>query len=269
MEKSIFRSDLFQDRRALITGGGTGIGLRTAKEFVSLGGHAILAGRREELLQKAAADLGNASYVVLNIREEESVKNCFSQLVDQGGVDFLVNNAGGQFPSLADQMSLKGWRAVIETNLTGTFMMCQEAFNTCFKDKGGKIVNVIANIWNGFPLLSHTGAARAGVDNLTKSLAVEWGPHGVSINSVAPGVIDSSGLDTYDEHYQKVVRSMAKNNQSGRLGTEGEVASAILFFLSPAAQYITGTTLRVDGGEPLYHPFHPPRLHDKLPPELV
>lgn len=269
MDKSIFRTELFSGKKALITGGGTGIGLRTAKEFIALGGHAVLAGRREELLLNAVKELGNASYVVLNIREEESVKNCFSQIVDQGGVDFLVNNAGGQFPCPADQMSIKGWKAVIDTNLTGTFMMCQEAFNTCFKENGGKIVNVIANIWNGFPLLSHTGAARAGVDNLTKSLAVEWGPYGVSINSVAPGVIDSSGLDTYDEHYQKVVRGMAKNNQSGRLGTEGEVAASILFLLSPVAQYITGTTLRVDGGEPLYHPFHPPKQHDKLPAELI
>jgi NAD(P)-dependent dehydrogenase (short-subunit alcohol dehydrogenase family) len=144
--------------------------------------------------------------------------------------------------------------------------MTQEVFNQSMRDNSGAVVNVIANMWNGFPMLSHTGAARAGVDNLTKSLAVEWGKYGVRINSVAPGLIHSSGLDTYAPEFREFVFKAAKNNQTYRLGTEEEVASAIIYLLSPAATYITGETLKVDAGESLYAPLYPPMENDKNPP---
>jgi NAD(P)-dependent dehydrogenase (short-subunit alcohol dehydrogenase family) len=161
---------------------------------------------------------GNVISIQCNIREEESIKACIQESISHfGTINFLINNAGGQFPSPAEMINRKGWHAVIETNLTGTFFMAQEAFNQVFQKKGGVIVNVIANMWNGFPMMSHTGAARAGVDNLTKSLAVEWGRHGVRVNSVAPGVIHSSGLDNYGPEFKPFVMAAGKNNQTSRL----------------------------------------------------
>jgi len=131
---------------------------------------------------------------------------------------------------------------------------------------GGVIVNIIANMWNGFPMMAHTGAARAGVNNLTKTLAVEWGRKGVRINAVAPGLIHSSGLDSYAPEFKQYIMAAGKNNQANRMGTEEEVAAAVLFLLSPAAAYITGETLKVDAGESLYSPLFPPSDHDNFPP---
>ena len=135
---------------------------------------------------------GNVASFICNIRDEEAVNQCFDSVLKHfGTIDFLVNNAGGQFPSKAEDIRAKGWRAVIDTNLTGTFYMSQAAYLKVMKERGGAIINIIANMWNGFPIMAHTGAARAGVDNLTKSLAVEWGECGVRVNSVAPGTIAS------------------------------------------------------------------------------
>ena len=128
------------------------------------------------------------------------------------------------------------------------------------------MVNVLANFWNGFPMMAHTGAARAGVDNLTKSLAVEWGRYGVRINSVAPGVIHSGGLDKYPEEFKNFIFSFGKNNQANRLGTEAEVAAGIIFLLSPAASFITGETLKIDAGESIYSAIYPPGNHNNFKP---
>jgi len=271
MIKSIFKKGLFEGKVALITGGGTGIGLRTAKELSYLGAHVVIASRTKEKLDAAVQSIedagGKAMAVECNIREEESIADCVATILKEvKTIDLLVNNAGGQFPSPAEAIKAKGWNAVIETNLSGTFFMTQEVFNQSMRDNSGAVVNVIANMWNGFPMLSHTGAARAGVDNLTKSLAVEWGKYGVRINSVAPGLIHSSGLDTYAPEFREFIFKAAKNNQTYRLGTEEEVASAIIYLLSPAATYITGETLKVDAGESLYAPLYPPMENDKNPP---
>jgi NAD(P)-dependent dehydrogenase (short-subunit alcohol dehydrogenase family) len=176
-----------------------------------------------------------------------------------GGADFLVNNAGGQFPSPAGYIRTKGWKAVIETNLTGTFLCCREAYQQGMESGGGAIVNIIADMFRGFPGMAHTGAARAGVDNLTKSLAVEWAHCGIRVNAVAPGIILSSGFDTYDPFFQEQMLAMKDNIPARRLGTEEEVAAAVTFLLSPAAAYITGDTLRVDGASSLW------RLHWEVP----
>ena len=271
MLKSIFREGLFEGKVALITGGGTGIGLRTARELSQLGATVILASRTVENLESAVKIIeesgGKALALECNIREKESIEKCVkAALKKYKTIDLLVNNAGGQFPSPAESIRPKGWNAVIQTNLTGTFFMSQEVFNESMRDQSGTIVNVIANMWNGFPMLSHTGAARAGVDNLTKSLAVEWGKYGVRINSVAPGLIHSSGLDTYAPEFREYIFKAGKNNQTFRLGTEEEVASAIIYLLSPAAAFITGETLKVDAGESLYAPLFPPMENDKNPP---
>ncbi len=274
MTNTIFKNDLFKGKVALITGGGSGIGLRTAKELAFLKANIIIAGRDQDKLNKAADDIHSYGQEIrtlpLDIRQTEDIERVMLDIQKrEGQLDILVNNAGGQFPSPAEKIPEKGWKAVIDTNLNGTFFMCQKAFQHFFKKSGGKIVNVVANFWNGFPLVSHTGAARAAVANLTKSLSTEWGQFGVSVNSVAPGVIESSGLETYAPEYQKIVRAAAKNNPTFRLGTEGEVACSIIFLLSPVSQYITGETLKVDGGESNYHPFYPPQKTDKCQPELI
>lgn len=261
---TIYKDNLFKDKVAIITGGGTGIGLRTARELAQLGCTVVLASRKKENLDTAVkqieAEGGKALAVECNIREEESIKACIGTVLDTyGRIDYLVNNGGGQFPSPAEMISKKGWTAVIETNLTGTFFMSQEVFNRYMQKHGGAIVNVIANMFNGFPLMSHTGAARAGVENITKSLANEWGRYGVRVNALAPGTIKSSGLDSYDPMYKDFIMGYSKNNQTYRLGTEAEVASSIIYLLTPGAAFVTGITLRVDGGESLYHPVFPPQ----------
>lgn len=270
MLNTIFKEGIFDGKTAIITGGGTGIGFRIARELAQLGATVVLASRKLENLHKAAEIIdgegGKAVAIECNIRSEESIKACVSKALEATGkIDYLVNNGGGQFPSPAEMINTKGWHAVIETNLTGTFFMTQEVFNKQFVKTGGAVVNIIANMRNGFPIMSHTGAARAGVENLTKSLASEWGCYGVRVNSVSPGTIKSSGLNSYNEQYRDFIYSFGKNNQTYRLGTEAEVSAAVLFLLSPAASFITGITLAVDGGESLYSPVMPPVENDRNP----
>ena len=268
MISTVFKDMLFQGKVALITGGGTGIGLRTAKEMAQLGATVVLASRKEEVVKQAAEQIvqegGKALGLVCNIRDNDSIKACVDQVLNEfGRIDYLVNNGGGQFPSPAEMIQPKGWHAVVETNLTGTFFLTQEVFNRFMQANGGAVVNVIADMRNGFPMMAHTGAARSGVENLTKTLANEWGRYGFRINSVMPGTINSSGLNRYDPSFKDFIFGYGKYNQTSRLGTEAEVAAAIIFLLSPAAAFITGVNLAVDGGQSIYHPLFPPEENTK------
>ncbi|MGB1249782.1 MAG: SDR family oxidoreductase [Candidatus Promineifilaceae bacterium] len=256
--QSIFRPNLFQDQTILVTGGGTGIGRAIAHELASLGANIIIAARKEAPLEATTNEIiaagGRCAFYTINIRREADVQKLIETIVaDHGTIDALVNNAGGQFPSPAEHISQKGWHAVIETNLTGTFNVSRAVFNQVMGKKGGNIVNIVADMWNGFPGMAHTGAARAGVVNLTKTLAVEWAARGVRINSVAPGVIHGHGLTQYDAAFiASYVATVRSSIPAKRLGTESEIAAAVTFLLSPAAAYITGETLRVDGGSSLW-----------------
>ncbi len=270
MINTIFKDGIFEGKVALVTGGGTGIGLRIARELGQLGATVVIASRTKEKLEaglKILKEDGSiAELVECNIRDEESVKACVSEVVkNHGKIDILINNGGGQFPSPAEFINRKGWHAVVETNLTGTFFLTQEVFNQSMQKKGGSVVNITMDNRNGFPMLSHSAAARAGVQNLTMSLANEWGKYGVRINSVAPGTIESSGLDSYAPQFQEFVRGYGKHNQHFRLGTEAEIASAVVFLASPAASFITGVNLAVDGGESIYTPLMPPIDNEKNP----
>jgi len=268
---SVFRPGLFKDKVAIITGGGTGIGKAISEELLTLGARVVIASRNEEKVIKAAAEmsqLGDVTSFRCNIRSEEDVKNLVKSTLDKyGRIDYLVNNGGGQFPCAAADMTLKGWNAVIETNLTGTYLLSRQAFNQYFKDNGGAIVNIIADMFRGFPMMAHTGAARAGVENLTRSLAVEWAEAGVRVNSVAPGssIFSQTASDNYSTDFAPF--ELARPGvPAKRLGTTMEVSSAVCFLLSPGAQFISGATLRVDAGGSL----HSPQLwqideHDKLP----
>ena len=255
--RSIFHPGLFAGQTILVTGGGTGIGRAVAHELASRGAHVVLAARTEENLIRVQEEIeaagGAASRCVCNIREEEQVRALFDfVLAERGKLHGLVNNAGGQFLSPAEMISLKGWRAVVETNLTGTFLMCREAFNRHMSDHGGAMVNMLIEMWRGFPGMAHSAAARAGIENLTKTLAVEWARAGVRVNAVAPGLIASSGLERYPEAARPMIEQNVRDIPLKRMGTEAEVSAAIVFLLSPAAAFITGESIRIDGGGSLW-----------------
>jgi citronellol/citronellal dehydrogenase len=252
--QSVFRPGLFDGKTILVTGGGTGLGRCTAHELAALGANVVIAGRRAERLERTAAEIGEAGgrceTAVLDIRDEKTVDEVVARLAAQHGrIDGLVNNAGGQFVQPAAQMSPNGWRTVIDLILNGTFLMSSAVYRHSMAQHGGAIVNMMADIWTGFPGMAHMAAARAGIGNLTITLSMEWAASDVRVNSVAPGTILSSGMLHYPREVQeRIVLEMVKSTPA-RLGTESEVSAAIVFLLSPAAAFITGVTLEVDGGQ--------------------
>jgi citronellol/citronellal dehydrogenase len=251
---SVFRRDLFAGQVMLVTGGGSGIGRCIARELSSLGATVVISGRTKEKLEKTCEELskagGKPDFHVCDIREEDQVKGLFKDiLAKHGKLSGLVNNAGGQFPSRLEALSKNAWEAVVRNNLTGTFLVSREALNQCFvPGKGGAIVNIMAEFRNGMPGMGHSGAARAGVDNMTKTASIEWAKYGVRVNGIAPGIVESSGLDTYDPKFMELTRKNAHKIPLKRFATESEISGAVAFLLSPAASYVTGVTLWIDGG---------------------
>ena len=254
--RSVFRADLFAGQAVIVTGGGSGIGRCTAHELAALGAGVALVGRRLEKLQAVKAEIEAATAVrvslhACDIRDEPGVKQMVADAIKlHGRIDGLVNNAGGQYPQPARDISLKGWDAVVRNNLTGGFLVSREVYTQWMEAHGGAIVNIIADMWMGMPSMAHSGAARAGMLSFTETAACEWGTSGVRVNAVAPGFIASSGLDTYGPELAAKFRDLMKAAPLQRYGTEAEVSSAIVYLLSEAAAYITGSYLRVDGGVP-------------------
>ena len=249
-----FAQTLLRGKTAIITGGGTGIGKATAKEMLELGARVVIASRKPEHLEPTVAELralGEIAALPCDIREPESVDKLVGAALDKlGRIDILVNNAGGQFPSPAQQLSPRGFEAVVRNNLLGTFNMTREvAVRAMIPAQRGAIVNVIANIARGFPGMAHTGAARAGVENLTMSLAIEWAQFDVRVNAVAPGIIESSGIAQYPP---EIVSSSVARTPQKRMARVEEVAHAIVYLASSAAAFVTGATLRIDGGASLW-----------------
>ena len=216
----------------------------------------LLVGRKPEKLQKVAAEIaedgGCADWQACDIRDEEAVRQLVSELIaEHGPIHGLVNNAGGQYPAPLASINQKGFETVLRTNLVGGFLMAREVFNQSMSKHGGNIVNMLADMWGGMPGMGHSGAARAGMDNFTKTAAFEWGYAGVRVNAVAPGWIASSGMDTYEGAFKAVIPTLREHVPLKRIGTESEVSAAIVFLLSPAAAFISGSTLRIDGAASL------------------
>lgn len=278
--RSIFRPGLFAGQVALVTGGGSGIGRCTAHELAALGARIAIAGRSRDKLAAVQGEIeargGVCSTHAVDIRDEPGVQAMVADvLAAHGRIDALVNNAGGQYPAPLATISAKGWDAVVRNNLTGGFLVARECVNQWMlkarsdghvpggadppsappgcanplsAPPGGAIVNVIADMWQGMPMMGHSGAARAGMLNLTETAALEWAP--VRVNAVAPGWIASSGLDRYDARMTAHFRSLPAMVPLRRLGTESECSAAIVYLLSPAAAFVSGACIRVDGAAP-------------------
>lgn len=253
MDQSIFNENLFKGKSALVTGGGTGIGFAIAQLLGSLGAKIMIAARTIEVLTDAQAKLTaqgiQCDIFELNIREDKDVAAFFEKCSEQHQLpDFLINNAGGQFEAAAVDISANGFRSVIDLNLNGTWHMSSAYGKACIaQQKPGCIVNIVLCCGSGMPNMVHAGAARAGVINMTKTLANEWAPL-IRINAIAPGTIQTSGLDQYDQaELQKAIDKLPVK----RMGQPEEVAQAVAYLCSDAAKYIVGTTLEIDGGEHL------------------
>jgi citronellol/citronellal dehydrogenase len=253
---SIYRPDLFRDRVVIVTGGGSGIGRCTAHELASLGAHVAIVARNEDKLERVRCEIesdgGSISAHVADIRDDRAVIATVERvLADHGRIDGLVNNAGGQYRAPMRTISTKGFEAVVRSNLTGGFIVMREVYNRWMIDHGGAIVNMIADIWHGWPHFSHSAAARGGMLTLSECAATEWAESGVRVNTVAPGSIASQGLDTYEDKDTAFIRNdLTPGIPLQRFGTEAEVSAAIVYLLSPAASYITGSCIRIDGGAP-------------------
>lgn len=250
----MFKSELFKDKVVLVTGGGSGIGYTIAEKYLELGAIVWIGSRKEERINEALKTLSLKGEVYgdkLDIRETEDIQKIAEKIkAKHGKLDILVNNAGGQFPSAAENISFNGFKAVVTNNLIGTFYVTQIMANTFFiPQKEGNIVNIIANVFRGFPGMAHTGAARAGVDNLTKTLAIEWVRYNLRVNAVAPGIIESSGLENYPPQFLK---GITDSIPSKKMGSTEDIAWSVLFLSSPMSNYINGETLYVDGGNRLW-----------------
>ena len=240
------------DRTALVTGGGTGIGRATALLLASLGAQVCVVGRREELLAETAqlaADAG-APHPVLtatcDIREPDEVDALLDDVLERlGRVDILVNNAGGQFPSAAEDLAHKGFRAVARLNLEATWYLTTRVAKRSMIPNGyGKVVSITMSPHRGTPGMAHSSAARAAVESLTRTFAAEWGRYGIRTVAVAPGFVHTDAI----ERYGIATDALASVVPVGRLQAADEVAAVVVFLASPGGDYITGTTITADGG---------------------
>ena len=258
-----YRSDLFAGQTVLVSGAASGIGKATAWLYGRLGAQVAICGRDAGKLAAAVAVMRGAGLVAesfaCNIRQPDQVAALFAATLGRfGDLDFLVNSAGGQYPQAAIDFTAKGWNAVIETNLTGTWFMMQAAARH-WRDTGrpGSIVNVVTVTDRGQPGIAHSCAARAGVIALTKTVAVEWAPYRIRVNCLAPGAIDTEGQRVYPEEAR---RRSFRANPMLRFGDAFDIAEAAAYL--SIGSFVTGETLTVDGGGVLWGQFWATELPD-------
>ena len=266
-QTTVFRAGLFDGQVALITGGATGIGFGIAELLGSLGAHVVIASRKLEHLDAAAATLrergSRVSVATVDVRDPERVKAMVEQVQrDAGRIDLLVNNAAGNFYAPSETLSPNAWKAVIEIDLNGTFFCSQAVLPLMKAQNGGRIVSISMTLhYRGWPLMAHATAAKAGIDALTRTLALEWARYGIRVNAVAPGPIPTEGVrrafappggssvpDVFA--VERALEDYARKSiPLRRWGAPNDIANAVAFLASPAGDWITGSILVVDGGE--------------------
>lgn len=251
-----FRDRLFEGQVVLVSGAGSGLGKAIAVLYARLGANLVICGRTPEKLERSATLLRSLGAEVLvhpmTIRDPEQVGVLMDAVFARyGRLDVLVNNAGGQFPGQAIDFSPRGWQAVIDTNLNGTWYMMQAAARRWI-DRGaaGRIVNIVATVWRGRPTVAHTCAARAGVIYLSKTVAVEWAPHRIQINCVAPGVVETTAFELYPEDGLRTYQQEA--NLMKRPGDVQDIAEGCVYLSASSGKFITGEVITVDGGQQLW-----------------
>jgi peroxisomal trans-2-enoyl-CoA reductase len=256
---SVLAQGLFDEQVAVITGGGTGLGRELAHAFARLGGHAVVAGRTAATLEEVAESIrdagGSCVAVPTNIREPVEVDALRDEVYHRyGRVDALVNNAGGQFPARPSDITDNGWRAVVDLNLNGTWNMTSRFMVPMAAAGTGSIVNVVHQfaLERGAPMFAHSGAARAGVVNLTKTLAPYLMRRGVTVNAFVPGIFSTPGMAASElapvgRTAEGMAEELVAEGTTVRLGTPDEMAAMILFLVSPAARYVSGATIVADG----------------------
>lgn len=274
MTSQIFRNDLLKDQVCIVTGGGTGIGASVARELGHLGAQVIIASRKAENIEPAAAGLSKeigreVVGLTCDIRDRDNVAAFVQQVMDRfGKIDVLINNGGGQFFSPADGISPKGWDAVIATNLTGTWNMTRAVHDAWMGKNGGSITNITMLTKRTFPGMAHSVSARAGVEAMSRTLAIEWASKKIQINCIAPGIVASSGLKRYPAGLN-VIAQMQDFIPMKRPATCSEIAWMVAYLSSKAGAYITGQTLTIDGGKELWGDWWPiPNPKDMAPVEL-
>ncbi|MGF1544926.1 MAG: SDR family oxidoreductase [Parvularculaceae bacterium] len=248
----VYRDDLFAGRTVVVSGGGSGMGRAMAMLFARLGANVVICGRRAEKLVETCDGIKRhtgreASYMALTIRDPEMVEAFVADVFERHGpIHTLVNSAGGQFSQDAIDFSRKGWLAVIDTNLNGTWWMMQETAKR-WRDAGapGSIVNIAAHVERGMPQSAHSCAARAGVIYLSKTLSTEWAPYNIRVNCIAPGAIASEGVDRYSDEF---LSEFHLANPMKRFGDVWDVAETAVYLTSPSGKYVTGEVVTVDGG---------------------
>lgn len=267
-DTSVFRPGLLDGQVALVTGGGTGIGYGIAELLAELGAHVVIASRKPEHLERAAETLraagGAVSTVAVDVRDPERVRAMVEQVVgERGRIDLLVNNAAGNFYAPSETLSPNAWKSVVEIDLYGTFFCSQAVVPVMKQQGGGRIVSISMTLhYRGWPQMAHATAAKAGVDALTRTLAVEWAPHGIRVNAIAPGPIPTEGVrkaftppadsgvpDVFAAADEMMARYARKAIPLQRWGAPRDIANMVAFLASPAGDWITGAIMVVDGGE--------------------
>ena len=250
----IFTPNLFAEKSIIVTGAAGEIGKVISKTFAALGGHVLLIGRKEtkltELRDEISASGGSACAFAGDIRDEVWINATLPGLSPSRIVS-LVNCAGGQYVQAAHEITPKGWRAVIETNLTGTWLMTQ-AMARLWQNAGigGAITQITLQHSRGLPGMAHSCAARGGIEAFSRTAAIEWGRAGIRVNCIAPGLIDTPTLRNYGTDL--IARLERQGNPTGRLGSPADIAAGCAFLASPMASFLTGVTLPIDGGQALW-----------------
>ncbi len=270
-ESRIFAPGLLEGKVCLVSGAGTGLGRATALELAGLGAVVVGCGRRSEPLDALVADIGSlggrGEAVPMDIRDEEAVSSLVDGVLERHGrLDALVNNAGGQFLSPAEAISPKGFRTVIELNVTGTWLMTHAAATKAFIPQGeGKVISVTISPHNGMPGMVHSGAARAAVENMMRTLSIEWARFGIRLCAVAAGQFDTETMRT--KYPPEVVKAIPGTVPLGRLGTEDEMAWLITYLVSPAGDFFSGTVITLDGARDNWFGSWPPGESGEPPAE--